>query len=61
VVQKTPLIEVIAVAYQRPGPLKVLVQCFLNQTAENWKLVVIHDGPDPEFDALMAGYADKRI
>lgn len=59
-VQK-PLIEIIAVTYQQPGPLKVLVQCFLNQTADNWKLVVIHDGPDAAFDALMSGYADRRI
>lgn len=48
-----PLIEVIAVTYKQPGPLAVFVQCFLNQTADNWKLSVWHDGPNPEFDAQM--------
>jgi glycosyltransferase involved in cell wall biosynthesis len=51
-----PVIGVMAVAYQRPGPLKVLVQCFLNQTASNWTLTVIHDGPDEEFAQIMRGY-----
>lgn len=56
-----PTIEIIAVSYKQPGPLTVLVQCFLNQTADNWRLVVVHDGPDKGFHALMAGYKDKRI
>jgi glycosyltransferase involved in cell wall biosynthesis len=53
----TPLIEVVCVAYKRYGPLKVLVQSFLNQTAPNWKLTVIHDGADAEFDRIMAALA----
>lgn len=53
----TPLIEVICVAYKRYGPLKVLVQSFLNQTAPNWKLTVIHDGADAEFSRIMAAFA----
>lgn len=57
----TPLIEVVAVTYKQPGPLAVFVQCFLNQTADNWKLSVWHDGPDDEFHALMAMYVDTRI
>ncbi|MBS1210112.1 MAG: glycosyl transferase family 2 [Proteobacteria bacterium] len=52
-----PVIEIIAVAYQRFGELKVFVQSILNQTADNWVLRVIHDGPDPEFRRLMQGYA----
>ena len=53
----TPLIEVVCVAYKRYGPLKVLVQSFLNQTAPNWKLTVIHDGADAEFDRILAALA----
>ena len=48
-----PLIEVICVAYKREGPLKVLVQSCLNQTAANWKLTVYHDGPDDQIRAVM--------
>ncbi len=53
----TPCIEIIAVAYQRYGELRVFVQSILNQTAGNWRLQVIHDGPDEHFDRIMAGHA----
>ena len=52
-----PLIEVICVAYKRYGPLKVLVQSLLNQTASNWKLRVIHDGADNKFAEIMSAFA----
>ena len=48
-----PVIEVIAVAFQRYGELKVFVQCWINQTERNWKLRVIHDGEDNEFLKIM--------
>jgi glycosyltransferase involved in cell wall biosynthesis len=54
-----PLIEVICVTYQQPGPLSVLVQSFINQTADNWKLVVYHDGPDDGFVSLMKEFEQK--
>tara|TARA_E500000178_G_scaffold288304_1_gene290850 strand:- start:169 stop:378 length:210 start_codon:yes stop_codon:yes gene_type:complete len=41
--------EVIAVAYQRFGELKVFVQSWINQTEKNWKLHVIHDGDSKNF------------
>lgn len=49
----------IAVAYQKSGQLKVFVQSWLNQTSDNWTLTVIHDGPDAEFDSIMAAFADQ--
>lgn len=49
-------VEVICSAYQRLGPLKVLIQSFLNQTASNWMLHVIHDGPSKDFDILASEY-----
>jgi glycosyltransferase involved in cell wall biosynthesis len=56
----TPLIEVICVAYKREGPLKVLVQSFLNQTAANWKLSVLHDGPDNGVREVMKPFLRER-
>ena len=55
-----PTIEVMCVAYKRYGPLKVLVQCFLNQTAPNSRLNVIHDGADSRFEEVMAGSPRRR-
>jgi hypothetical protein len=51
-----PVVEVICVAYRRYGPLRVLVQSWLNQSATNWRLRVIHDGADAEFERIMIGY-----
>ena len=39
-----PIIDIIAVAFEKLGELKVFVQSWLNQTEKNWKLTVIHDG-----------------
>lgn len=49
-------IDVVCSAYRRPGPLRVFVQALLNQEADNWRLQVIHDGPDPDFDLLADSY-----
>lgn len=57
--QSPPTIEVICVTYHQKGPLKVLVQSFLNQTASNWKLNVIHDGFDASFLEMMSGFVSN--
>ena len=59
-----PAISIICVTYNQMGALKILVQSILNQTAPNWTLTVVHDGPSPEFDRFMQAYAaesDGRI
>lgn len=33
-----------AVAYERPIPMRILADCFLVQTAPDWELTFIHDG-----------------
>lgn len=54
----SPLIDIVCVAYRRPGPLRVLVQCLLNQTAPNWRLRVYHDGPDAEVERVLQDASD---
>jgi glycosyltransferase involved in cell wall biosynthesis len=49
-------IEIVAVAYHRFGELRVFVQSILNQSAKNWRLTVIHDGPNKEFESIMEEY-----
>jgi len=39
---------VISVAYERPIPLRILIDCFIIQTDQRWKLSVIYDGPVPK-------------
>ena len=55
-----PIVEIISVAFERLGELKVFVQCILNQRQDNWKLRVIHDGPNAEFCSIMQGYAQQK-
>lgn len=54
-----PCIEIIAVAHQRLGELRVFVQSILNQTSTNWKLNVIHDGEDADFISTMEPFASQ--
>lgn len=56
---KHRVLHVVAVAYKRSGELKVFVQSWINQSANNWLLTVIHDGPDNEFDEIMARYKSE--
>lgn len=48
-----PVIEVVAVAFERFGELKVFVQSWINQTESNWRLKVLHDGFNEEFETIM--------
>ena len=62
--ERAPLITFVAVAYQRPRAIPVLVTSLLAQTDERWELIVIHDGPDKEHrqiwdcvdDLIVGGY-----
>lgn len=47
------VLDVVAVAYGRMGELRVFVQSWMNQSAGNWRLTVIHDGPSQEFGQAM--------
>lgn len=41
-----PIIEIICATYGQDHQLKCFINCFLSQTSENWRLNIIHDGPD---------------
>ena len=47
------LIHVIAVAYERLPELRIFIQSWINQTNDDWKLTIIHDGKSQEFTNLM--------
>ena len=48
-----PEIGIVAVAYKRYGELSVFVNSIFNQTYDNWRLDIIHDGYDADFLNLM--------
>lgn len=41
-------LKVIVVAYFRPLPLQIMINCFRVQTDPRWEMHIIHDGPAPE-------------
>ena len=53
-------INIIAVAHERIGELKVFVQSMINQTHNNWTLHVIHDGVNDEFCSIMEEYRREK-
>jgi len=55
-------LKIMSVAYERPIPMRILIDCFLVQTNPNWELTIIHDGKASE-DVLrtVSLYKDPRI
>lgn len=49
-------LSIVAVSYERFGELQVFVQSVINQTQNNWKLHVLHDGHNEKFCSIMEGY-----
>lgn len=60
-------IKIIAVAYDRPIQLRMLIDCFIIQTDPRWELSIVYDGPAPEkiLDIITpyieGKYKDERI
>jgi len=57
-------LNIICVAYERPIPLRILIDSFMVQTNPFWSLRIIHDGPASEkIKQIMAlpEYKDNRI
>lgn len=55
-------LQVIAVAYQRPKEIKLLISSFIVQTNPNWQMYIIHDGPTPqEITDVVTEFNDERL
>jgi glycosyltransferase involved in cell wall biosynthesis len=52
-------LTVICVSYRRPKQIPVLIHCFLCQTLQNFKLLVIHDGYDSETHSILSDFRSK--
>ncbi len=51
-------LTVVCAAYRRYRRIHVLVHSFLCQTLDNWKLRILHDGPDERMPAELAPYVE---
>ena len=55
-----PWITVIVVAYKRYNHIPIMIHSFLIQTNPNWKMVILHDGPDEEHATIVQPYLEKH-
>jgi hypothetical protein len=57
------ILHVICTAYERPIHLRMMVDNFLIQTCENWKLTIVYDGPAPQSikDVMRLSLNDYRV
>lgn len=53
-------VTIVCVSYRRYGEIHVLINSLLCQTLRNWKLILIHDGPDPRMEAEVNPYAERH-
>jgi hypothetical protein len=57
------MLEIIAVTYGQDAILKCFINSIKAQTSQNWKLTLVHDGPNEELqkDLKDNGYLDKKV
>jgi hypothetical protein len=53
-------VTVVCVCYQRYREIHVLIHSWLCQTRHNWKLILIHDGPDARMEAEVLPYTQRH-
>lgn len=53
-------LTVICVSYKRYREIHILINSFLCQTMDNWKLLIIHDGADERMQAEVAPYLERH-
>lgn len=58
---KKPLVSVITPTYNRAHVLGKTIQSVLDQTYDNWELVIVDDGSTDDTEALVKSFTDKRI
>lgn len=54
-----PWITIVVVAYQRYLSLPIIIHSFLTQSEPHWKMVILHDGPDTEHQAIVQPFLNK--
>jgi len=60
---QAPLVSVILLTIDRPQFIGAAIQSVVNQSYSTWELIVLHDGPDPRIEPVVAEYSscDSRV
>jgi glycosyltransferase involved in cell wall biosynthesis len=58
--ESTPVVSVVMLTYNRPRLIGRAIQSVLDQDFQSWELLVVHDGPNRETEAVMAEWTTKE-
>ena len=53
-------ITIVCVSYKRYELVPILIHCILAQTLQNFKLLMLHDGPDEKMEVIFSDYKNKN-
>ena len=53
-------LTVVCVSYQRYGNIPVLIHSFLAQTLQNFRILVMHDGPDARMRDILLEFRERH-
>jgi glycosyltransferase involved in cell wall biosynthesis len=59
--QKDYLVSIILPTYNRAKTLGTAIQSVINQTYDNWELIIVDDGSVDDTEVIVGSYADSRI
>ena len=58
---KSPLISIVIATYNRASLLSESIQSVIDQTYENWELIIVDDGSSDETKQILESFHDPRI
>lgn len=56
-----PLVSIIMLTYNRANYIQLAIQSVLDQTYQNWELLILDDGSTDDTATIVNSYADSRI
>lgn len=56
-----PKISIVTSTYNRPEKLKAAIQSVIDQSYEDWELLVVADGPQPEAKAVVTAFKNPKV
>src|SRR5215217_2141977 len=57
--QMTPKLTIVCASYRRYEHLPILIHSIMAQTIQNFRLLILHDGPDERMHSLLIRYQNE--